>query len=339
VIRAFALATALILCIGIAAADAMTPGEYARAVAGAAQGLEQAAKAGKQSKPLATAALDRLPRRVVVRQGPTGPAVEVDNRELIRDLREQVVGGRSGIKGAARVLRNLERSIGPRAQPAAADARTVLAGVLRGKDFKPSRIESIMARITSIRDRVVSAIGRFIDRVLRGIRRVLRPLSKYAPDVALPRDLWHSVAVVLVAVILAIIIYLIVRLVLRIIPRGPAPQRVQAPEPVPIRPHADWLADAESALRAGDYRSALRALHMAALMRLDEGGFIRYMDSRTDGRFTRALRDSGRHDLAETLAAISTPFAAVWYGAAPARPGDYVAAQEHWKRLEALATT
>lgn len=338
-IRALALATALIVSVGIAAADAMTPAQYARSIGDAAQGLERAAEAGnKQSKALARAALDRVPQRATVRTN-DGAIVGVDNRELLRGLGRQVGTGRNGIRTAARVLRNLEHSVSAPRTPAPADARVVLARVLRGGDFKPSRIQRLQARILRAIKRVTDAVGRVIDRVEKAIGRALEPLIRRIPNVGLPREFWRSVAIVVLAITVLIVIYLIVRLVLQMLPREGPPARRPAPEPLLIRPHTDWLADAESALRGGDYRSAMRALHMAALMRLDEGGFIRYVDSRTDGRFTRALRDSGRHDLAETLSSISGPFAAVWYGAAPARPGDYLAAHENWKRLETLAAT
>ncbi len=105
-----------------------------------------------------------------------------------------------------------------------------------------------------------------------------------------------------------------------------------------MRSHADWLAEAEANLKAGDCRAALRALHMAALLKLDEAGILTYQSSATDGRFLRLLRSKGLNDLAAALSSLNHLFVLVWYGNRPAGPQEYAAAQARWRELEALTT-
>jgi len=319
VIRAFALAAALFSCGCVAAGQPLTPAQYARIVGGAAQGLHQAARAGKESKRLAQVALGRLPGRAVVQSGAGAPPLTVDNRGLLRALRDEVARGPSGIMSAAQVLRNLQRNLEIDVTPAPADARGVLAAVLRRREFRPSRWEQL-------RERFYQWLARVIDAILGLL-----------PDLGLPATTLRVIALIVLAVAGAIALLLVLRLVMTMASR---PRKASLPAAVSraaVKPHSAWVAEADEALRSGDYRGALRALHMAALMKLDEAGHIRFMESRTDGRFTRALRDGGRHELASALSALSLVFAAAWYGAAPAGPQEYAAAQEHWHRLEALA--
>jgi len=316
-----AQALVAVLLIGghIAAAEPLSSVRYARIVADTATALEQAAKAGDHSRQLATAALKQIPRRAQVSALPGAQPVQVDNRRLLDGLQEEVIAGRRGIEAAARTLHSLQYGLQAANAPSPPDARKVLAEVLRRGEFKPSRLAVLQARLYRL---VVRMIEWIIDHWphVHGAGVNLRPFF-----------------IALLGVIAALTLYFIVRLVLRLVPRGETQGVLSPPPSAPIKPHAAWLTDAEAALNAGDYRAALRALHMAALMRLDEAGQIRYVDSRTDGRFVRALRDGGRDDLADALGRLSRLFAYCWYGMAPAGPAEYAAASEQWMRLEALA--
>lgn len=54
---------------------------------------------------------------------------------------------------------------------------------------------------------------------------------------------------------------------------------------------ANWLQQARSAQQQGDYRTACRALYMAAIQRLSDRGVIPDLVSRTDGEYLYLLRD------------------------------------------------
>lgn len=321
-IRALALAAALVVCGGTAVGQPLTAREYGRVIGHAAQALDRAAKAGEEAKRQAQAAVSEVPERAVVRPQSGGAPVEVDNRKLLKALRARIAGGKRGIGAAAQVLRNLQQNLETtaKAPPAApTDARQALARVLSRREFRPSRLAALQ------------------EALYRKLARIISYIFEHLPGVSLPADVRRPLLIAAFTVVAAAALFLVVRLVLRLAPRGGKAEVEAAARPPEIKPHAAWLEEVESALRAGDHRAALRALHMAALMRLDESGQIRYVDSRTDGGFLRALRESGRHDLADALAALSVIFAIVWYGMAPAGPAEYRAAREHWDELEALA--
>ena len=329
-IRGLALAGMLLVACRIAAAQTVTPAQYSRTVGQVAGELDRAARASAQSDRLAQAALGKLPERVVVRDPAGGPRVAVDNSQLLQGLRDDVARGRRGITSAAGVLRNLQANLKQPIGAVPPDAREVLARVLHRGEYRPSRLAALELRI-------VRWIERVIERISRAVDRATRYIGDRFPSVRMPPSVGRLVLIVVLIVVGVLILYLIARIVMRMGPRVGRPRGEGPTPPTPTKPHTDWLADAEAALRAGDYRGALRALHMAALMRLDEAGHIRYVDSRTDGRFVRALRESGRSEIADALAALSLVFAAAWYGKAPAGPTEYLSAQAQWRQLEALA--
>ena len=326
--RTVALAAILLLWCRIAAGETLTPAQYSSTVGQVASELDKASQAGAQSDRLAQAALAKLPQHLEVQMPMGGAGMVVDNRWLLQALREDVARGKRGIASAADVLRNLQANLRQQGRPTPADARKALARVLRR--VKPGRLAAWEMRAT-----------RWIDRALRYIDRLLNRATRYigdrVPSVRLPSGTGRFVLIVLLAAIGVLILYLVARIVTSLGPRAGRPTVEGASPRTEMKPHSAWLADAESALGVGDYRGALRALHMAALMRLDEAGHIRYVDSRTDGRFVRALRESGRSEMAEALAALSLVFASAWYGMAPAGPTEYLSAQAQWRQLEALA--
>jgi hypothetical protein len=326
--RTFASAAILLLSCCIAAAETMTPAQYSSKVGEVAQELDRASRAGARSDRLAQQALAKLPRHVEVRMPAGGAGTHVDNGDLLQALRDDVARGKRGTASAASVLRNLQATLRRQGPPAPADARKVLARVLHR--VKPGRIAAWeMAAI------------RWVERALRYIESLLNRAGRYigarVPSVHLPPGTSRFLLIALLIVIGVLILYLIARIVTSIGPRAGRPAAEEASPSAKTKPHTAWLADAEAALRVGDYRGGLRALHMAALMRLDEAGHIAYVDSRTDGRFVRALRETGRTETADALAALSVIFAAAWYGKAPAGPTEYLRAQAQWRQLEALA--
>jgi hypothetical protein len=76
---------------------------------------------------------------------------------------------------------------------------------------------------------------------------------------------------------------------------------------------------------------------MAALAKLDAAGVVNFDDAATDSRYVWLLRRRGREEMAGALATLNALFARVWYGSAPAREGEYEAAQEQWRALEGMA--
>jgi hypothetical protein len=329
VTRVAALAAAVFLACGLAAARPLTDSEYSRVLTQVAGRLVQAA-AARDGVSLTRAALDGLPDRCQVQAAPNAPPLAVDNRELLRRLRRQVAQGPDGVRFAAQVVQNLAVSCraGPRPAPPT-HAHRVLAEVLSRPEFHPSPLAGLQARF-------LRWIGRAVQWVLDTIASVLDRLTGLGPR--LPRRAQRAILVALLVLSAGATLVLIARLALRIASSrtGPRPATA-AGQGRDLPPHQHWLSQAEAATRSQDYRAAVRALHMAALMRLDEGGRISYVSSQTDRRFVRALKEHQLDDLSDSLAALNRLFAVVWYGFAPAGPDEYRLAREHWSRLEALS--
>ncbi|RMD73583.1 MAG: DUF4129 domain-containing protein, partial [Chloroflexi bacterium] len=69
---------------------------------------------------------------------------------------------------------------------------------------------------------------------------------------------------------------------------------------------------AAAARQAGDRRSAVRYLYLAALLWLDEQGLLHYDRSLTNREYLQQLRD--QRSLRDRLAPVVNTFDAVWYG-------------------------
>jgi len=315
----FAWLAAVLALATPAAAATLTPTEYARTVSEVVTRLEQAAKSGKATQ-AAEQALRELPIRAEVPTGPGSARLSVDNRALLVDLRRQIKVGPRGIRTAAGILRSLAQAVSATPPRPPAKARATLTRVLARREFR------------------TSALDTWREKVYRWEAQAVLWVLDHLPDTNIPRDAWVVIGYVALFLTGAAIVYLIVLLLVGMGARArPVPDAPGA-RPVVILPYSAWLAEAEQRLQAGDYRAAVRALHMAALMKLDDAGQVRYDSSYTDGRFVRALQSKGQPDLAGVLGRLNHLFAIVWYGRRAAGQAEYAAARALWTELEAAAT-
>lgn len=302
--------------VAAAAPVAVPSAQYARTVSQVATRLEAAAKTRQPTTVAARALLD-LPDRAAVRVTPEAAPLQVDNRELLAELRREVKSGPAGIRTAAGVLRNVASAVAISAAPAPKEARIVLGRVLARREFGTSVLDV------------------WRDKVNRWKMRVVMWIFDHLPHANVPPRVWRVLGYVLLVATGAAIVYLLVTLLVGI---GARPRPMpDAPDlrPTVVLPYSAWLAEAEQRFRAGDYRAAVRALHMAALTRLDDAGLLRYDGSYTDTRFVHALRAKGQQELAGVLVRLNHLFAAVWYGRRAAGPAEYSTAQTLWAELEA----
>jgi hypothetical protein len=304
-----------------AAAATLTPEQYAHTLSQVATQLDRVAKSG-DAKRAAAEALRELPTKAEMRRDAQSPAVAVDNRTLLADLRRQVAAGPRGIRTAAGIVGSLAEAVGAPAPPPPASVRATLKRVLARREFQPQWWESY-----------AKTINQWIADVLLWL------LSRiHIPNLDISGRVWRAVGFGLLVAIGAVIVYLIAALVTRALPRSrPAPD-LPAARPLVIRPYSAWLAEAEQRLQAGDYRGAVRAIHMAALMKLDDAGLVRYDNALTDGRFVRALQSKGQRDAAGALANLNRVFALVWYGRRAAGAEEYSTARTLLTELEGAAT-
>ncbi len=295
--------------------------EYAQALAAAARGLEEAAELDKGWAARALTALGQLPPRADVSAEEDG-LQEVDNKALAEELEEQLARGPEGIRQAAAVLRSLEDGISAEAGPLPPNARAALAEVLSRREFQVTWLERLQTRVYA-----------WLARILAALFRRLPDL-----DLGLAGGLVRAAGWALLAVLGAVVIALLVRVVLKVVATRTGKERAAPPEPVRVRAYADWLAEADASSKRGDYRAAVRAEHMAALLKLDDTGVLPYRDSATDRAFVRLLYERGLTEVAAALGALNQLFATVWYGDAAAGPAEHRTARARRERLEALSS-
>ena len=93
----------------------------------------------------------------------------------------------------------------------------------------------------------------------------------------------------------------------------------------------DLAAESEA---AHDYRSAIRYLYLASLLKLDERGLIHYDRTLTNREHVRQI--TGNPQLVEALQPVVNTFDRVWYGFAPVDEPHYQDFRQHVERLEQL---
>lgn len=83
----------------------------------------------------------------------------------------------------------------------------------------------------------------------------------------------------------------------------------------------EWVADADAALAAGDFREALRCRYRALLADLAAAGLVEEVPGRTTGEYVAAVRDDIPPAL-EPFRTATRAFEAAWYGPDPTGPAD-----------------
>ena len=96
-------------------------------------------------------------------------------------------------------------------------------------------------------------------------------------------------------------------------------------------------AEAERFAGVGDYRTALRWLYVATLLRWQEAGRLRVEDSATNHEVLAEVRARGDRTGVRVLSPLIDHFERVWYGDAPCDAQDYGAfsnlATQAWQRV------
>lgn len=317
------IAVCLLAAAPPAAARNFTPAEYRGRVERAARSLEQARSLRPaRARGQAVKALEDLPARADIRE-PGGEAIAADNRQLIHRLRADIQSKDPiAIRRSAASLRALAASLATSpAGVAQGDARAAVAEVLRRREFRETAW-----------DRFRRHLGSWVRRLWIWLVRRLPQGSGAAWLADLLAGLLIAGAAILVIVVA---VHAVGAYRARTAPAAvgkPVSRRAEA-----TRQPRDWLEEADALAGRGEFREAVRALHMAALLRLDRLGMIEYHESVTDGRFLNLLRHRGRSDLVDGLRPLVALFERTWYGGRSAEAYDYRRGRECWARVEALA--
>ncbi|HEX3722665.1 MAG TPA: DUF4129 domain-containing protein [Nitrolancea sp.] len=193
---------------------------------------------------------------------------------------------------------------------ASASLRQVLArSEFRPKSSRESRsfFGWLFAKVGRVFRPVSRPIGRFIAAATRWVSRA--------------GSLWSVVAIVVGLTALVALLIWAIRGLRHVF--GPAVARF----PMAIngeRPSAVNLrAEAESMAQRRSYRLAIRALYLAALLRLDELGALSFERALTNREVLRAARTGGSAQLFDQLAPLVERFDRHWYGAVSCTEDDY----------------
>ena len=87
------------------------------------------------------------------------------------------------------------------------------------------------------------------------------------------------------------------------------------------RAAAQWLADAEAAAAAGDWRQALRCRYRALVADFAANGLVEEVPGRTTGEYLRVVEENVPA-AAEAFAVATRTFEAAWYGHADVQAAD-----------------
>lgn len=243
-----------------------------------------------------------------------GTRVPVDNATLVAALRAPDPD-----------LDLLATQLGARAEsltlPAGstpADAQARLAAIYAGPPFYVPEETASTSTTFSWLTSFFAWLGRVIDRMFGGVT---------PPSTASATATGQIFAFALLVALLVI-----TAIVGRTLLRGLVVERrapAAAGEDPPTSQEALARASDEAAL--GDFRTAMRMLYLAALLRLDERDLLRYDRALTNREHLERLHD--RPALRAQLAPVVETFDRVWYGDLPL---DAAAFAEYRARVEAL---
>ncbi len=201
--------------------------------------------------------------------------------------------------------------------------------ILSAEEFQSvqhsSAWESLRQRIIDLAFKVMNHIARIWPDFELRPSRIIGPLG-WAVAI---------LAYLLGAGILGLILYVIVQVAKRRLNRTSKPLDTQAVEIArpALRNAEEALALAASLSEKGDYRHALRAVYLAALLALDARRILEYIPSRTNWENVRAL---GKSQAQEPLLDLTKVFDRKIYGGEECTTADYERALESYKKIANL---
>lgn len=212
---------------------------------------------------------------------------------------------------------------------ASPEAQTPRLVGLPSPDVRKERIRTILAR-----REFVPAHETLTDKVVRWIgRKIGRMFAWLADKIGLAGGSTQWIAVVISIVVVVFFLWLLARVVARLVPRGMggSGEREEDAHAGPGSPK-QALEEAAKLAAAGDFRSAVRLVYLAALLRLDERYLIRFDRTGTNWEYLRAI--SGHRQFHGALQPVTLTFDRKWYGHEPASESDYGAFVDAYQAVE-----
>lgn len=310
-----ALVVLLALLLGAPSeALAVGPAEYRAAIRAALDDL----RSGEPGAPARAADRVRAASPVSL---PDGGAIHPDNSAILASLEASPPRVATAEAGLRALLAALDRAERPAPGASRANSQARLQRILQRPEFGPipppgpvaSLLQSLQARLGEALSRALEPVGRWLAQVLA---------SLLGEDTAVGSGLRFAGPPLALLAVAGLVAW-----VYRRLRRELAPDVVGASrEASPARPTAEQArAEAERLAAAGDYRAAIRALGVAALLRCDELGRVRFDRSLTNQEVLGKARLQGDEGLAAHLAPLLQAFDRCWYGGASCSRESYAA--------------
>ena len=233
-------------------------------------------------------------------QLPNGGGISVDNSWL----RDELARPNPDTKLIAERLGALADALAQPPNAAPADALKRLQAILAAPPYSRPQPAPPPAWLTAF----LNWLGRIIE-------AILRPLGAVAPGTA--NVVAWAIGLIGLAALIAVIVYLLAGLRRGVI----AEARPPTDDPEANLTAREALDQASILARDGDYRTAVRFLYLAALLRLDERGLLRYDRALTNREYLERIGDNPK--LQAALQPIVETFDSVWYGSTPLDPVYY----------------
>jgi hypothetical protein len=227
----------------------------------------------------------------------------------------------------------------------AVDARQVKASVkdiLSQPEFRPDAPDSAMAQLGRTLREDLEQSKRWINDRWKAIQRWLSRLfgSFGGAAAGAAASIFSRVFIVLfIAAGLCLVAWLARGLAIGR-SRKAAMARTAFDEPeaedgIVMEPDA-WMQQAGAFAQSDDYRRAFRAVFIAILLLLDQGGLIEFDRSRTNGDYLRLLRRKSVPKLYGIIEPLVREFDRRWYGRAETGPDDYRRIRETLDRVRTV---
>lgn len=204
------------------------------------------------------------------------------------------------------------------------------------------RVEQMSPEVRKARMKAILSSPEFadsqptlFDRVRQYIgRKIAAAVKAIFGDAVESRNAVKAVSVGLAAVAMVLFVLLVAYVVARIGVRRMAARGASEDDDIYAGPETSnhALDEAERAARAGDYRSALRLMYLAMLLRLDDLELIRFDRTGTNWEYLSRLRE--HPEIHRMLHPITAAFDRKWYGREPADESDYRAFADACRAIE-----
>ena len=246
---------------------------------------------------------------------PDGLTVSLDLTPIVADLVAKPAKTSDAETRLSALLTQLELAAGTSSNATRLDAaNNSLRRILARSEFQPQSAHHSQTFFGWLS----REIGRLLSPVLEPLGRLLvRAMAWFTRS----NSVWSVIGTIVGLVALSALFFWLIRGLRRrfgpSVERFPVTASGARPSAVNLRDEAETLA------RRHSYRLAIRALYLAALLRLDERGVLSFERTLTNREVLREAGASGSRQLVNQLAPLVERFDRHWYGAVACTEDDY----------------